>query len=381
MMLTKCYYVVYHVADFAADGEFICHQDTYRDHNNALLVAKDLAKCFDVVDDVYVIDGLTGEVLNTILKDEPQKDITEKNDAPVFTEEFDDGTGGMWRRANDGKWEYDCTGFGCSDCAYCGANQLCMVRRSATTEDRDVQIESAKERMCAKVNNAKEEKIPISSGIFEDGTGGVWQLIEDNKWNYQCLGVACSDCAYCDGSRCFARDPMTEEERDNLIKSAKERMRVKADNTEEEEIPAFKDSFDDGTDGVWRLTKNNKWDYNCTNLTCSSNCAYYNESHCVVRDFMTEKERNIQIKAAKERMRAKANETEEKENSSSSDIFDDGIGGVWKLAKNNTQSYNCKGLDCLDCAYYDEGRCSASGHVTKEERDILIKFAKAGIKK
>lgn len=29
MMLTKCYCVVYHVADFAADGEFICHQDTY----------------------------------------------------------------------------------------------------------------------------------------------------------------------------------------------------------------------------------------------------------------------------------------------------------------------------------------------------------------
>lgn len=132
----------------------------------------------------------------------------------------------MWRRANDGKWEYDCAGFGCSDCAYCEVGQLCVARRSATTEDRDAQIESAKERMCAKVN-----------------------------------------------------------------------------------------------------------------------------------------------------------ETEEKENSSSSDIFDDGIGGVWKLAKNNTWSYNCKGLDCLDCAYYDEGRCSASGHVTKEERDILIKFAKAGMKK
>lgn len=46
MMLTKCYYV----ADFTADSEFICHQDAYRDHNNALLVAKDLAKCLDVAD-------------------------------------------------------------------------------------------------------------------------------------------------------------------------------------------------------------------------------------------------------------------------------------------------------------------------------------------
>lgn len=221
MMLTKCYCVVYHVADFAADGEFICHQDTYRDHNNALLVAK----CFDIVDDVYVIDRLTGEVLNIILKDEPQEDTAEEDDAPVFTEEFDDGTGGVW----------------------------------------------------------------------------------------QCIG-------------------------------------------------------------------NSKWAYNCLGLTCA-NCAYYSEDDCFVRDPMTEEERDTQIKAARKRMLVKTGETEEKENSSSNGIFDDGIGGVWKLAKNNTWSYNCKGLDCLDCAYYDEGRCSASGHVTKEERDILIKFAKAGMKK
>lgn len=303
MMLTKCYCVVYHVADFSANGEFICHQDTYRDHNNALLVAKDLVKCCDIVDDVYVIDGLTGEVLNTILKDEPQEDTTEEDDAPVFTEEFDDGTGGMWRRANDGKWEYDCTGFGCSDCAYCGVGQLCVARRSTTTEDRDTQIKSAKERMSVKLNNAKEEKIPISNGIFDDGTGGVWQCIGNSKWVYNCLGLTCA------------------------------------------------------------------------------NCAYYNEDDCLVRDPMTEEERDTQIKSARKRMFVKTGETEEKENSSSNGIFDDGIGGVWKLTKNNTWSYNCKGLDCLDCAYYDEGHCSASGHVTKEERDILIKFAKAGMKK
>lgn len=225
MMLTKCYCVVYHVADFAADGEFICHQDIYRNHNNALLVAKDLAKCFDVVDDVYVIDGLTGEVLNTILKDEPQEDITEEDDAPVFTEEFDDGTGGMWRRANDGKWEYDCTGFGCSDCAYCGANQLCMVRRSATTEDRDAQINSAKERMHAELNNAKEEKTPISGSIFDDGTDGVWRYIGDDKWDYNCLDLVCPDCVYCSEGNCLVCDPMTKEERDIQIKSAKGRMK------------------------------------------------------------------------------------------------------------------------------------------------------------
>ena len=158
MMLTKCYCVVYHVADFAADGEFICHQDTYRDHNNALLVAKDLAKCSDVINDVYVIDGLTGEVLNTILKDAPQKDTSEEDDN--------------------------------------------------TSTDA-----------------AKKDGAPISSGIFDDGTGGVWQLTVDNKWDYQCLGLACSDCTYCDESHCLVRSPMTEKERDNLIKSVKAKMK------------------------------------------------------------------------------------------------------------------------------------------------------------
>ena len=225
MMLTKCYCVVYHVANFAADGEFICHQDTYRDHNNALLVAKDLAKCFDVVDDVYVIDGLTGEVLNTILKDEPQKDTTEEDDTPVFTEEFDDGTGGMWRRANDDKWEYDCTGFGCSDCAYCGANQLCMVRRSTTTEDRDAQIKSAKERMCAKANKAEEKENSTSSDIFDDGIGGVWKLAKNNTWSYNCKGLDCLDCAYYDEGHCSASGHVTKEERDILIKFAKAGMK------------------------------------------------------------------------------------------------------------------------------------------------------------
>lgn len=169
MMLTKCYCVVYHVADFSADNEFICHQDAYRDHNNALLVAKDLAKCLDVVDDVYVIDGLTGEVLNTILKDAPQEDKTEEDDTPAdnteknnaptpmsetkkpklpaFEDSLDDGTGGVWRLTDADEWDYDCTGLMCSDCAYHDDEQLCLVHNPLTKEERDIQIESAKARM------------------------------------------------------------------------------------------------------------------------------------------------------------------------------------------------------------------------------------------
>lgn len=112
-MVTACYIVIYHVADFSTGDKPVCHEDAYQSYDNALLVAKDLAKCLDVVDDVYVIDGLTGEVFNTILKDAPQKDKTEeddapadnteKNNAPISSDIFDDGTGGVWQLTVDNK--------------------------------------------------------------------------------------------------------------------------------------------------------------------------------------------------------------------------------------------------------------------------------------
>ena len=155
-MVTACYIVIYYVTDYPMGEEPVRHEDAYRNYDNALLVAQDLAKCLDVVDDVYVIDGLTGEVLNTILKDAPQENKTEEDNAPT--------------------------------------------------------------------DNTEKNNAPISSGIFDDGTGGVWQLTVDNKWDYQCLGLVCSDCAYCDNSHCVVRSPVTEEERDIQIKSAKARM-------------------------------------------------------------------------------------------------------------------------------------------------------------
>ena len=156
-MVTACYIVIYYVTDYPMGEEPVRHEDAYWNYDNALLVAKDLAKCLDVVDDVYVINGLTGEVINTILKDAPQEDKSEKNDAPA--------------------------------------------------------------------DNTEKNNAPISSGILDDGTGGVWQLTVDNKWDYQCLGLVCSDCAYCDNNHCVVRSPVTEEERDVQIKSAKARIK------------------------------------------------------------------------------------------------------------------------------------------------------------
>lgn len=224
-MVTACYIVIYYVTDYPMGKEPVRHEDAYRNYDNALLVAKDLAKCLDIVDDVYVIDGLTGEVINTILKDAPQEDKTEENDAPASTDTFDDGTGGVWRRANDGKWSYDCAGFGCSDCAYCGTNQRCLARLATTAEDRNAQIKAAKRRMHAEANKTEEDNTSVSTDSFDDGTGGVWRLTEDNKWDYDCTGLMCHNCAYYNESHCLICSPVTREERDIQIESAKARMK------------------------------------------------------------------------------------------------------------------------------------------------------------
>lgn len=231
MMLTKCYCVVYHVADFAADNEFICHQDAYRDHNNALLVAKDLAKCLDVADNVFVIDGLTGEVLNTILKDAPQEDKAEEDDAPAdnastSVDTYKDKNGDTWFRISDGRWRIDCTNRHCADCPYYNEEGDCIVQEPLHDADRNYQIELAHQRMLiAKVNNTEEEENSISTDEFYDGTDGVWQLIGADKWNYDCTGLFCSDCVYCNEDYCLVHNPMTEEERDIQIESAKAKMK------------------------------------------------------------------------------------------------------------------------------------------------------------
>ena len=224
-MVTACYIVIYYVTDYPMGKEPVRHEDAYRNYDNALLVAKDLAKCLDIVDDVYVIDGLTGEVINTILKDAPQEDKTEENDAPASTDTFDDGTGGVWRRANDGKWSYDCAGFGCSDCAYCGTDQRCLARLATTAEDRNAQIKAAKKRMHAEADKTEEDNTSVSTDSFDDGTGSVWRLTEDNKWDYDCTGLMCHNCAYYNESHCLICSPVTREERDIQIESAKARMK------------------------------------------------------------------------------------------------------------------------------------------------------------
>lgn len=231
MMLTKCYYVVYHVADFSADNESICHQDAYRDHNNALLVAKDLAKCLDVVDDVYVIDGLTGEVLNTILKDAPKEDKIEEDDTladntstPADT--YRDKNGDTWFRISDGRWRIDCSNRHCAYCPYYDEEYGCRAREPLHDADRNYLVELARQRILAKTKETEEEENSISTDEFDDGTGGMWRLTDADEWDYDCTGLFCSDCAYHDDERlCLVHNPLTKEERDIQIESAKARMK------------------------------------------------------------------------------------------------------------------------------------------------------------
>ena len=230
MMLTKCYYVVYHVADFTADGEFICHQDAYLDHNNALLVAKDLAKCLDVADNVFVIDGLTGEVLNTILKDAPQEDKTEEDDAPAdnastSADTYRDKNGDTWFRISDGRWRIDCSNRHCADCPYYSEEGDCIVQEPLHDADRNYQVELARLKMFAKAKETEEEENSISTDEFDDGTGGMWRLTEDNKWDYDCTSLMCHNCAYYNEGHCLICSPVIKEERDIHIKSAKARMK------------------------------------------------------------------------------------------------------------------------------------------------------------
>lgn len=221
MILTQCYYVSYNVADFSAEGKPTFHEDAYQDYNNALLVAKELVKCLDVVDGVCVIDGLTGEILNTVSKATPNENEAEEDSIPTFTDTFEDENGGIWRRMEDGRWDYDCTDRNCLDCIYCNNDKRCGVVEPLSEEDRDYQIERANERIRAKA----DKNDTVNNESFEDGFGGIWYKDEDNElWTYDCGGMYCYECPYdIDPWDCHTSNLSLDDVK-NCIAKAKERI-------------------------------------------------------------------------------------------------------------------------------------------------------------
>lgn len=120
MILSNRYYNTYNVADFANNGKHTTYEDKYFCYNNALLAAKELATCQDIVGTVRTIDGLTGEVMyefdnegNWFHHDAEEKPCCSENN---FT--FVDRFGYTWKEQSKGLWSMDCQGISCRDCKY-----------------------------------------------------------------------------------------------------------------------------------------------------------------------------------------------------------------------------------------------------------------------
>lgn len=218
MILANCYYVTYQIADFAKNGETAWREDHYQSYDNALLVAKELIKCHDVFDGVCVVDGLTGEVLDEFSADDVTtptvKEVEEKATSTIGGT-FKDENGGIWHLTDDGKWDYDCTGQNCSECVYCDKGVCCEIPDPLSEEDRNCQIELAKERMAKAYVNS-----------FEDGFGGIWRCNDNNSelWSYDCNEMHCDECAYNWGAGPCYTDFIHIDDVKKLIAEAKERM-------------------------------------------------------------------------------------------------------------------------------------------------------------
>lgn len=106
MVLKECYYVCYRTVDYSEEGKTKTHEDAYLDYTNALLVAKELTKCLDLVGNISVIDGSTAEVLDEFESNETIASATEmakEETIPVFKDIFEDENGGIWRLTDDDK--------------------------------------------------------------------------------------------------------------------------------------------------------------------------------------------------------------------------------------------------------------------------------------
>lgn len=150
MILKECYYVCYYTADFSNDGKSTNHEDFYLIYSNALMAAKELTKCLDVVDgNVSIVSALTGEVLAEFSADEAISPTIEESNSPAaINNSFEDGLGGVWRRDDKEPelWSYDCSGVHCNDCPYNWVIGPCCTDRRHISDVKNL-IAKTKERM------------------------------------------------------------------------------------------------------------------------------------------------------------------------------------------------------------------------------------------
>lgn len=150
MILKECYYVCYYTADFSNDGKSTNHKDFYLIYSNALMAAKELTKCLDVVDgNVSIVSALTGEVLAEFSADEAiAPTVEESNSLAAINNSFEDGLGGVRRRDDEEPelWSYDCSRVHCNDCPYNRGAWPCHTDRMHISDVKDL-ISETKERM------------------------------------------------------------------------------------------------------------------------------------------------------------------------------------------------------------------------------------------
>lgn len=145
MILANCYYVTYYVADFAKDDEATKHEDAYQSYDNALLVAKELIKCRDILGGVCVVDGATCEMLDEFFSD---NEWHRNGNETTPIDSFEDGLGGVWRRDADRPdlWSYDCSGKRCNECPYNEGIGPCFTDSKYLEDVKDL-IAETKERI------------------------------------------------------------------------------------------------------------------------------------------------------------------------------------------------------------------------------------------
>lgn len=143
-----------------------------------------------------------------------------------------------------------------------------------------------------------------------------------------------------------------------------------AEKTEEETVSTIGGTFKDKNGGMWHLTDDGKWDYDCAGQNCS-NCVYYDKGGCCeVVDPFCEEDRNHLIELAKERI------TEANKLATIDDSFEDGFGGVWRKNKAELWDYNCCGMWCNDCPYYSNYESCHTNNLSLDDTKKRITEAK-----
>ena len=147
------------------------------------------------------------------------------------------------------------------------------------------------------------------------------------------------------------------------------------EKAEEETISTIGGTFKDKNGGIWHLTDDGKWDYDCTGRNCSD-CVYCDKGGCCeIVDPLCEEDRNYLIELAKERI------TEANKLATIDDAFEDGFGGVWCKNKDELWYYNCYEMSCNNCPYYSNYESCHTNNLSLDDAKKRITEAKERIGK